>query len=193
LVLWTVLLTPGLIQTYRYQSGTVFYGEYLHWTGDWSVWLLLLVLAVTPLRGLIRTNPWSAWLLKARRDLGIATFLYAMAHTVAYLVRKADLDRVLREATSLGDAAGTGMLIGWLALVGMLMLALTSNDLSVRFLARRWKVLHRLVYGVALLSIGHWILTAFDPTVGYLHFAVLIVLLLARALSSRNGPASVSR
>ncbi len=172
--LWAVLLIPGLIQTYRYQSGAAFYGEYLHWTGDWSVWLLLLVLLITPLRLLIGRAGWLAWLMKARRDLGIATFLYASAHTVAYLVRKADVDRILTEAAS------AGMSVGWLALVGMLLLASTSNDRSVRWLAGRWKALHRLVYGIALLSVGHWILTAFDPTVGYVHLALLIGLFVLR-------------
>ena len=131
-VLWTVLLIPLLIQTYRYQSGMVFYGEYLHWTGDWSVWLLLLVLAITPLRRLPVRPSWKSWLLKARRDLGVAVCLYAGAHTVAYLVRKAELERILMEAAS------AGMLAGWLALIGMLLLAATSNDRSVRWLGRRW-------------------------------------------------------
>ncbi len=174
--LWTVLLVPLLVQTYRYLTGSAFYGEYLHGTGDWSVWLLLLVLAVTPLRQLLRRFAWSGWLVKARRDLGIATFLYAAAHTIAYLARKADPGRILNEAT---DA---GMLIGWFALLGMLLLTATSNDRSVRRLGGRWKALHRLVYLVALLSIGHWILTAFDPTVGYLHLTLLVLLFLGRAL-----------
>ncbi len=129
--LWVVLLLPLLIQTYRYQSGSAFYGEYLHWTGDWAVWLLLLVLLVTPLRRLVRRAGWSTWILKARRDLGIATFLYALAHTLAYLLRKADLARIVAEA------ADAGMLFGWLALIGMLLLAVTSNDRSVRWLAGR--------------------------------------------------------
>lgn len=174
--LWAVLLIPLLIQSYRYLTGSAFYGEYLHWTGDWSVWLLLLVLAVTPVRQLLVRFTWTAWLLKARRDLGISTFLYASAHTVTYLVRKADLQRIL------GEAADPGMLAGWLGLLGMLALAVTSNNLSVRRLAGRWRALHRLVYAVALLSIGHWILTAFDPAAGYVHLALLIVLLLLRTL-----------
>lgn len=172
--IWTVLLIPLLIQSYRYLNGSAFYGEYLHWTGDWSVWLTLLVLAVTPLRQLLRRFSWSSWLLKARRDLGIATFLYAAAHTGTYMVRKADLGRILSEA------ADPGMLAGWLALLGMLALAATSNDLSVRWLVGRWKALHRLVYAIALLSVGHWILTAFDPTVGFIHLGVLLLLFVPR-------------
>ena len=174
--LWVVLIIPLLVQTHRYLTGSAFYGEYLHWTGHWSVWLLLLVLAVTPLRKLLRRLAWSSWLLKARRDLGIATFLYAAAHTIAYLVRKADLSRILSEATD------PGMLIGWVALLGMLLLAATSNDRSVRRLGGRWKALHRLIYAVALLSVGHWILTAFDPAIGYVHLALLLLLLLVRGV-----------
>lgn len=175
-VLWSLLALPLLIQTSRYQSGTVFYGEYLHWTGDWSIWLFLLVLLITPLRRILPGHAWTARLLRARRDLGIATFLYAVAHTVAYGLRKADMGRILMEALD------SGMLAGWLALVGMLALALTSNDWSVRRLAGSWKALHRLAYAIALLAVGHWVLTAFDPTVAYLHLAVIAVLLLLRLL-----------
>jgi sulfoxide reductase heme-binding subunit YedZ len=177
-VLWVVLLTPLLIQTYRYLSGSAFYGEYLHWTGDGSVWLLLIILTITPLRRFGRGVFWTSWLVKARRDLGIATALYALAHTLAYLARKADLERILTEA------AGVGMLVGWLAMIGMLVLAATSNDRAVRWLGGRWKSVHRWIYPVALLSAGHWVLTAFDPAVAYAHLAVVILLLLARIRTS---------
>ncbi|TNF90159.1 MAG: sulfite oxidase subunit YedZ [Gammaproteobacteria bacterium] len=177
-VLWAVLLTPLLIQTYRYLSGSEFYGEYLHWTGDGSVWLLLIVLAITPLRRFLRSAFWTSWLVKARRDLGISTAVYALAHTVAYLARKADLERVL------ADAAEVGMLVGWLALVGMLVLAATSNDRAVRSLGGHWKSVHRWIYPIALLSVGHWVLTAFDPTVAYANLAVVILLLLVRIRTS---------
>jgi sulfoxide reductase heme-binding subunit YedZ len=143
------------------------------------------VLAITPLRRILANTAWSSALLRARRDLGIITALYAVAHTLVYLFRKADLDRILSEA------ADAGMLIGWLAMVGMLLLALTSNDWSVKQLRRRWKFLHRLVYPIALLSVGHWILTAFDPTIGYIHLAVLLLLLAGRLRSANlKRPAS---
>lgn len=180
-IVWIALLIPLLPQLQGYLSGTAFYGETLHRTGEVSVWLLLLVLAITPVRRLFPKAAWSAWLIRARRDLGIGTFVYALAHTVIYLQRKADLARILREATE------PGILVGWLALLGMLLLAITSNDRSVRWLGVRWKGLHRLVYGVALLSVLHWLLTAFDPAVGYLHLGLLGVLLLSRGISRRQG------
>ena len=179
--IWIALLIPLLLQLQGYLSGTAFYGETLHRTGEVAVWLLLLVLAVSPVRRLFPKATWSAWLLRVRRDLGVATFVYGLAHTLIYLERKADLARILREA------ADPGILVGWLALLGMLILAITSNDRSVRWLGGRWKGLHRLVYGVALLSGLHWVLTAFDPTVGYLHLGLLGVLLLSRGIPRRQG------
>ena len=180
-ILWIALLIPLLAQLQGYGSGTAFYGETLHRTGDWSVWLLLLVLAISPVRRLYPSAGWSAWVLRARRDLGIGTFVYGLAHAAIYLERKADLTRILREGTD------PGMLTGWLALLGMLLLAASSNDRSVRWLGGRWKGLHRLVYGIALLSIVHWVLTAFDPTMGYVHLGLLVVLLLLRGVPRRQS------
>jgi sulfoxide reductase heme-binding subunit YedZ len=65
---------------------------------------------------------------------------------------------------------------GWLAVGILLLLAATSNDASVRWLKRRWQLLHRAAYIAAILSFAHWVLSAFDPVPGYLHFAVLAIL-----------------
>ncbi|MEX2458656.1 MAG: hypothetical protein WD770_06685, partial [Actinomycetota bacterium] len=58
----------------------------------------------------------------------------------------------------------------------MLALALTSNDASLRRLGHGWKILHRAVYVAALLSFAHWVLSAFNPTPGYIHLGVLAAL-----------------
>ena len=55
-------------------------------------------------------------------------------------------------------------------------LAITSNDVSVRRLRRLWKRLHRWVYAAALLTFAHWVITAYDPTAGLIHLAVLAAL-----------------
>ena len=178
-LLWLLLAAPAGVQTWRYAAETIYYGEYLHWTGEQSARLLIVTLAVTPLRGFFPRARWTAWLAARRRDLGLATFLYAALHAGAYLVRKADAQAILLEA------AEVGMLVGWLALLAFLALAATSNDAAVRRLGGRWKALHRSVYAGALLTFVHWIATAFDPTAGYVHFGVLAVLLALRALPAR--------
>ncbi|MDJ0909997.1 MAG: ferric reductase-like transmembrane domain-containing protein [Woeseiaceae bacterium] len=186
-LLWAALALPVAIQTYRYSAEGIYYGEYLHWTGIWATYLLLATLAVTPLRLVFGAAEWMRWIGRHRRDLGVASFAYATAHAVAYVVYKADFAMIVDEALS------AGMLTGWIALLLFLPLALTSNDYSVRRLKKRWKTLHRLVYVAALLTLAHWVLTAFDPTTGYFALAILVVLLLMRVVRPvRRPPAGSS-
>ena len=185
-ILWLVLSIPLAAQTWRFAGEQIYYGEYLHWSGQWGARLLIATLAVTSLRRLLPRAAASLWLVRRRRDLGLITFAYAAAHTFAYLAFKADFVLVA------GEAMEAGLLTGWIAGLVMLVLALTSNDASVRRLGRGWRSLHRTVHAVAILTFAHWILTAFDPQAGWLHAGALAVLLLPRLLprrsASRSGP-----
>jgi sulfoxide reductase heme-binding subunit YedZ len=168
-LVWAVLFVPLLVLCWQYVTGALFYGEFIHITGDWSARLLILTLLVTPLRGLVPRQRWTAWLVRQRRYLGGATFAYAVPHLVAYLVKLADMARILSEGIE------PGMLTGWVAMLIFLALAITSNNISVRKLGKRWKSLHRLVYAAAILTFLHWILLAFDPLQGYIHAGILLV------------------
>lgn len=171
--LWIVLALPGALLLQRYATGAVSYGEFIHWSGDISVWLLIATLAVTPLRRLIKGG-FSVWLGKRRRDFGVATFVYAAGHLAAYLLRKADAALIWREGID------PGLLTGWIAFAVFLAQALTSNSLSVRWLRAEWKRLHWLVYPGAVLTVAHWLLTAFDPTSAAIHAAIIAALLALR-------------
>jgi sulfoxide reductase heme-binding subunit YedZ len=181
-----LLALPGAVLTYRYATGATFYGEYVHATGDFAARLLIAALAVTPLRLAFPTAAWTAWLARRRRQIGIAVFGYAVLHAAAYLLRQP-------AATVAADAAEVPMAAGWVAFAGMLALAVTSNDASVRWLRRRWKLLHRSVYVVALLTFAHWIMTAFDPVPGSIHLGVLAALEAARLWLSRAARRRVAR
>lgn len=181
-LLWVLLALPLAVQVYRYADESIYYGEILHWTGLHATNLLSLTLAITPLVRIFPRQKALAWLRRYRRDLGLVTFVYTAAHAAVYLVRIADGTRILDEATE------AGMLTGWVAFAVMLVLALTSNDASVRALARSWRTLHKTVYAAAILTMAHWVLTAFDPTVGYVYLGILVVLLLLR-LVPRRAPA----
>ena len=157
------------------------FGHAIKDSGDWAAWLLLATLAVTPLRLVLGTNGLTRWLLLRRRDLGVASFAYAAAHTAIYLVDKASL------ATVLDQAADAELLTGWLALALFLPLAATSNDVSVRALKRGWKRLHRLVYPAAVLVFAHWALTAFDPATAYAHIAILAAIVGTRIALQWRG------
>lgn len=175
-LLWLVLALPGIVMLSRWAAtpNHYGYGHVIVASGDWAAWLLMAALAVTPIRLLFRGRGWTSWLMRRRRDLGVASFAYAAGHTVIYLVDKASIDVILAELSS------AGMITGWLALALFAPLAATSNDVAVRALKRSWTRLHRLVYPAAILTFAHWALTAFDPATAYVHIAALAAIELVR-------------
>ena len=178
--LWFVLLLPALWMLNAWRIEAMFYGEVLHFTGELSARLLMLSMAVTPFRLMFPNASWPNWLLQRRRYIGIAAFFYAALHTVVYLDRKRDISLILDEA---GDFA---MWTGWVAFLIFVVLAVTSNDASVKALQRTWKKIHRYVYLAALLTFAHWIFAAFDFVPGLIHFAILLGLELYRLWKKGN-------
>ena len=119
-------------------------------TGDWTLRLLCLTLAVTPLR------QWTGWhaLARLRRLLGLFTFFYGLLHFLAF----AWLDMGLDLTAIVADIAKRPfILVGSAALLLMLPLALTSFNRAIKALgAPRWQALHRAVYAVAVLAVLHF-------------------------------------
>jgi sulfoxide reductase heme-binding subunit YedZ len=119
-------------------------------TGDWTLRLLILTLAVTPLR---EAFGWSA-LARLRRMLGLFTFFYAVLHFLCYAWLDMGLywDDIVRDIPKRPFA-----LVGFAALLLMLPLAATSFNRAIRALgARRWQALHRTVYAIAVLVLLHF-------------------------------------
>ncbi|QNH07791.1 protein-methionine-sulfoxide reductase heme-binding subunit MsrQ [Pseudomonas sp. B11D7D] len=117
--------------------------------------LLLITLAMTPLQQLSR---WSGW-IAVRRQLGLWCFTYVTLHLSGYVLFIAGvrLDLVLRDLSE-----RPYIIVGALAFIGLLALAVTSNRFSIRRLGRKWKALHRLVYVILLLALLHmlWVVRA---------------------------------
>ncbi len=153
----------------------------LRGTGDWVLRLLCLTLLVTPLR---RITGWNA-LLRLRRMLGLFTFFYAVLHFLCY----AWLDMGFDAAAILRDIPKRPfVLVGTLALLLMMPLAATSFDRAVRALgAARWRLLHRLVYGIALLGLLHffWMRSAKNDFAEVAVYAAVVAALLAWRLWHR--------
>jgi len=180
---WLLLAVPGAVLTCGYARGGTFYGEYLHATGEFAVRLLMLAMAVTPLKVMFPSAAWVQWLARRRRYIGVAAFGYSLLHAVAYVERQ-PFDTIVEEA------GGLALMSGWIALLVMFVLAVTSNDTAVRSLRSRWKWLHRTVYLAAVLTLAHWILTAFDPMAAYVHAGILAALQGIRLASYRVRTAS---
>lgn len=119
--------------------------------GDWGLRLLLVTLAITPLRWLTG----AAWLIRLRRMLGLFAFTYVVLHLSVFVV----FEHSLRLAGILDDIANRPyILVGFSAFLLLLPLALTSTQGWMRRLGRRWKQLHWLVYPAAILGVAHFFL-----------------------------------
>ena len=152
--------------------------EIEHRLGIWALRLLLLTLAITPLRQL---TGWT-WLLRLRRMLGLWAFAYATLHLAAYLV----LDLRGYWAQIFEEIVKRPYItVGFLAWLGLVPLAATSTQAAIRRLGRRWAQLHRLVYAIAALAVLHyWWVVKSDIREPALYAGILAVLLGWRAYAA---------
>lgn len=142
-----------------------------HETGDWSLRLLLLTLAITPLR---RLTGWQ-WLQRFRRMLGLFTFFYVVLHFSVYLV----FDHFFDPRAILEDIIERPYItVGFAAFMLLIPLAITSTQGMMRRLGRNWQRLHRLVYPIAILAVLHflWLVKA-DLREPLIYAAILALLL----------------
>jgi sulfoxide reductase heme-binding subunit YedZ len=121
----------------------------LHLGGRWALILLLLTLAVTPLR---RLTGWNR-VIKVRRLLGLFAFFYASLHLLIYL----GLDQGFAWSFLLEDVLERPFItVGSVAFLLLVPLAVTSTRGWIRRLGKRWQRLHRLVYLAAALGVVHF-------------------------------------
>lgn len=117
--------------------------------GIWGLRLLLLTLAVTPLREMLHAPR----LLAFRRMLGLFAFGYVALHFLWYLF----VDQALDWRQLLADVAKRPYItLGFTALLLLVPLAWTSTNRAMRRMGRRWQKLHRLVYAVVILACVHF-------------------------------------
>lgn len=117
--------------------------------GKTALNLLMLTLMVTPVRELARLPN----LLRLRRMLGLFAFFYVALHFTVYLLLDVDLDWHQVAADILKRPYIT---VGFIALVLLVPLAVTSTNRMMRRLGRRWTRLHRLIYPISALGICHF-------------------------------------
>ena len=152
-------------------------------SGIWTLVCLIATLRVSPLRHWLGVPA----LIRLRRMFGLFAFFYATLHTLAWAWWEQNL--------VLGDMVmdvwkRPFVTVGMAAFLVMLAMALTSNQRAMRRLGQWWKVLHRWVYLVAVLSIVHfWLHKAgkndfYEVTV----YGVIVALLLGWRLWHRFKP-----
>lgn len=170
LIPFTVLVYNGLTDN----LGAEPIKKITHFTGDWTLYLLLTTLAVTPLR---RMSGWNE-LVRYRRMLGLFAFFYACLHFLTYFVLDQffDWDEIMRDIVK-----RPYITVGFSAFVLLLPLAATSTNNMMKRLGKNWKRLHSLIYITGTLGILHflWLVKA-DVRKPLLLGAILITLLVLR-------------
>lgn len=155
--------------------------------GDWAIRLLLVSLAVTPLRQAFHLPR----LARLRRMLGLFAFFYVTLHLTSYLV----LDQFFDWAEIWADVVKRKyMTFGMTAFLLLVPLAVTSTDAMVKRLGGpRWRRLHRAVHVAAVLAVlHHFFLVKVDPTEPVLYGAVLALLLGWRLAKIKSTSKSVA-
>ncbi|MDE0394991.1 MAG: sulfoxide reductase heme-binding subunit YedZ [Gammaproteobacteria bacterium] len=179
-LMWVSALAPAAWiagGTFRGWLGVNPIEKVTHVTGLSALVLLLLTLAVTPVRRMARWNR----LIQLRRPLGLFAFFYAFLHFSIWMA----LDLGFQLSWISEDIMERPYItVGFTAFVLLIPLAVTSTRGWIRRLGRRWATLHRLVYITATLGVIHfyWLVKA-DTSLPLL-FAGILTLLLA----SRIGP-----
>jgi len=118
-------------------------------TGTWTLVFLCITLAMTPLRIITGSSIW----IKLRRMFGLFCFFYASIHFMIWfwLDQSFDLQAMIHDVIK-----RPFITMGFLSLVLLIPLAVTSNSLAVKKLGRRWRLLHQLIYLIAGTVITHY-------------------------------------
>jgi len=173
-LVWLLCLLPLALLLWdaaHHQLGANPILEVTHRTGQTTLILLLVTLAVTPLKRITKVF----WLIQYRRLLGLFAFFYCCLHLLTWVV----LDQFFDVSAMLHDIAKrpfiTMGMLGWALMVP---LTITSTQGSIRRLGKKWALLHRLTYVCAAAGVIHfyWLVKK-DVSEPLQYAAVLAVLM----------------
>ena len=172
--LWSLLALPALLIVWQAALATDpnAYGDLAHPAAEFAARLMIVAMMITPLMLFFKGSEALRWLRKSRRALGVAAFSYAALHVFFYLIDRGSSAKVV------ADLSEPYIWAGWLGLIILVPLAVTSNDYFLRKLGRRWKPLQKWTYAVAALTLLHWaaIHDWESPAEALIHFAPLMAL-----------------
>lgn len=152
--------------------------------GDWALYFLLLGLAISPARQLLKLSS----LVSYRRMLGLFAFFYVCLHFFSYIWFEMffDWSEIVQDIIK-----RPFITIGFICFLLLLPLALTSTNKMMRRLKKNWGRLHRLVYPISLLAMLHYfMMTRADYLQPALLLMILLLLLGYRLLRWQRGKVS---
>ena len=145
-----------------------------HHTGKWTLYFIVITLAMTPLKKITNLNIW----INYRRMFGLFIFFYASVHLMTYIGLDYRFD-----LSSIGDdlIKKKYIFIGFSAWLLLIPLAVTSNKRMMKILKDKWKKLHQLIYLISLFGSIHYLwLVKRDLTEPLIFLAVILILLAFR-------------
>ena len=145
-----------------------------HHTGKWTLYFIVITLAMTPLKKMTKLNIW----INYRRMFGLFIFFYASIHLMTYIGLDYRFD-----LASIGDdiIKKKYIFIGFSAWLLLIPLAITSNKRMMKILKNKWKKLHRLIYLISLCGAIHYLwLVKRDLTEPLIFLTVILILLALR-------------
>ena len=153
-VCFALLLVPALLVAFDGAFGRLGpkpWTQAVHDTGTWAVRLLLVSLAVSPLRRILDWNK----LIGVRRMIGVSVMAYGLLHLTLYCIDLGfDWGLIVSEIVR-----RFYLVVGITALIGLVALGLTSTDAMIRRMGgRNWQRLHNLVYAITGLALLHFAL-----------------------------------
>jgi len=142
-----------------------------HHTGKWTLYFIVITLAMTPLQKITKLNFW----IRYRRMFGLFIFFYASIHLMTYVGLDYRFDLI-----SIGSdiIKKKYILIGFSAWLLLVPLAITSNKRMMKILKDKWKKLHRLIYLISLFGVIHYLWLVKRDLTEPLIFLVVILFLL---------------
>ena len=183
IVIFILSLMPILYIIYQIitnQLGPEPIKDITHHTGKWTLYFIIITLAMTPLQRITKLNFW----INYRRMFGLFVFFYASAHMMTYV----GIDYRFDWSSIRDDIIKKRYIfVGFLAWLLLIPLTLTSSKRMIRFLKDKWKKIHKLIYLISLLGVIHFlwlvkIITA-EPLV---YLIIIIVLLMLRVRIKLN-------
>ncbi len=160
--------------------------DLLRESGDWAMRMIVISLAVTPLRWVTRWNK----LILVRRMFGLAALYYTLLHIALWCV---DLDYAWVQIFT-ETFLRLFLTVGLAATLLMAALGVTSNDYSIRRLgAARWNALHQWTYAATLLSLVHTFMEVrLDATEATLLGGFFVLLMAFRVVRKLSSPGLVA-
>ena len=179
---FALMFAPALLVTWQFatrQFGPLPLAGMTYWSGVWTMWILLLALAVTPAMKIFR---WKRLAL-VRRMIGVTALAYTVAHLIIYFALR------LWDFPAIGVEMITRftLIVATISMLGLIPLAATSVDAAVKRMgAAGWQRLHNTVYATTFLALFHYLLSPGVFPDQYLMGGIFFWLMLWRVLDRRG-------